>query len=869
MTTGTNERAGMALIGDRYLITDKLGEGGMGAVYRALDRNLDADVVIKLPLRSMLEDKDFAHRFEVEIRSLAKLSHPHIVKVTDVGLWDDLPFAVMQFLPGGSLEERRPAGPDGPTGTLDPKDLGRWLPGIAQALDYVHTRGYVHRDVKPANILFDAHGHSFLSDFGVVKVLASSADARTGKTVMTGAGMVVGTPEYMAPEIIMGEAFDGRADQYALAVTVYEMLAGVKPFEDETKTRILVLHTTKPPPPLCELCSWIPESLSNDVLRALAKDPKERYENCAVMAAQIIATVTTALANKPERIRFKCPSCGKSLRIAPNQVEQLRQIHRPIPCPQCQTLIPVTRKIAKSDERTSPLVATEGGTMVVTPQRPSGTFPTNLAPKSTPPTPLQGSTAVWSSGAVASGSNLQTGEAPAKLRSATVVERAKTVVERANTAVERPKTVAEVVPIRDLPQFATAKHDAIPSVRDAKPASVPLAVWIGIGGAVAVSVLGMAVLVFWLALQRSDNAGTESSKTTIALNSTVPKLAPLSAAPNRKSASASSTSNVMRSSDSSSRSSADNAPDAQETNEPSPVDSAPPSVSPSPPNAQGKSPGTRFPAPPRSQSASSPSTGGNTPESPAIDDDDAPPPGTNRTMSTLVSLRKIRENPQQFANQTAELDQLYCILAHSQRNDGTYGISVVDARLDLTAEKIVVQTRKNLETLDMDPEAARKFNEHERMTHPTAKAAAKKAAPITTADRLAVLTVKVIKSRGPAGESWTPRVVKLEFFKEFNFTIDKRAMKRLLHIAFRTVTITPSGAMEGLGNPDEWKRLERLGHVTLQMKKLFARFENDRNQARWMAISRQMDSMISQGIRNSIGTQAEMQRQARRAVGLP
>src|SRR5262249_13210690 len=153
--------------------------------------NLDADVVIKLPHRSMLDDPEFAKRFEIEIRSLAKLSHPHIVKVTDVGSCDGLPFAVMQHLPGGSLEDRRPAGADGCLVTLAPREAARWLPQVAAALDYVHARGYVHRDVKPGNILFDAQGHPFLSDFGVVKVLASSADARPGRTAMTGTGMVV------------------------------------------------------------------------------------------------------------------------------------------------------------------------------------------------------------------------------------------------------------------------------------------------------------------------------------------------------------------------------------------------------------------------------------------------------------------------------------------------------------------------------------------------------------------------------------------------------------------------------------------------------------------------------------------------------
>ena len=186
--TGSRDWTGLALANDRYLITAKLGEGGMGSVYRARDRNLDADVVVKVPRPAMLEDPEFANRFAREIRSLVKLSHPRIVKVTDVGARDGLPFAVMQYLPGGSLEERRPLRADGRPSPCDPADVPGWLTGIAQALDYVHSQGYVHRDVKPGNILFDAQGHSFLSDFGVAKVLASSAGAAASRTAMTGTG---------------------------------------------------------------------------------------------------------------------------------------------------------------------------------------------------------------------------------------------------------------------------------------------------------------------------------------------------------------------------------------------------------------------------------------------------------------------------------------------------------------------------------------------------------------------------------------------------------------------------------------------------------------------------------------------------------
>ncbi len=214
MPIGSHELEGLRLAHGRYWVTQKLAEGGMGTVYRAQDRNIDAEVVIKIPRQAMMEDPDFASRFTREIRSLVKLSHPHIVKVSDVGTFDGIPFAVMQFLPGGSLENRRPAGSDGVPYPCDPKSIPPWLETVAQALDYIHAQEYVHRDVKPGNILFDAEGQAFLSDFGVAKVLASAADKSPSKTAMSGTGMILGTPEYMAPELIMGEPFDGRVDQY-------------------------------------------------------------------------------------------------------------------------------------------------------------------------------------------------------------------------------------------------------------------------------------------------------------------------------------------------------------------------------------------------------------------------------------------------------------------------------------------------------------------------------------------------------------------------------------------------------------------------------------------------------------------------------
>ena len=269
----TDPKAGRKtrVLGDgRYVVRAKLGEGGMAVVYRAHDGNLDTDVVIKIPRPVLLADKEFKERFRREIRSLVTLSHPHIVKIHDVGEHNGVPFVVMQYLSGGSLEDRRKA----------LRTMKSWLPQICSALDFIHSKGYVHRDIKPGNILFDDNGNAYLSDFGIVKAMADAERSAQHDATLTRTGMVVGTPDYMAPEVIMGEAYDGRADQYSLAVMVHEMLAGEKPFAGPTPAAVMVKHTSDPPPSLTTINPQIRESMAATIVRALAKAPDERFANC-------------------------------------------------------------------------------------------------------------------------------------------------------------------------------------------------------------------------------------------------------------------------------------------------------------------------------------------------------------------------------------------------------------------------------------------------------------------------------------------------------------------------------------------------------------------------------------------------------------
>jgi serine/threonine protein kinase/WD40 repeat protein len=325
MTTETMNWVGLLLAGGRYQVKAKLGEGGMGFVYRARHRKLDTDVVIKVPRPALLQDPEFVARFTREIRALVKLEHPHVVKIIDVDDHEGVPFAVMSYLAGGSLEDRQPLGQDGKPLPTPADELGDWLEDVAEALDFVHKKGFVHRDVKPANILFDGQGNVYLSDFGVAK---AAAETRRGQVdaSLTGTGVVLGTPQYMAAEMALGAKYDGRVDQYALAVTVYEMLCGRVPFQGATAAAILLKQTSEQPKPVHLVCESVPKGVSDVVQKALAKDPSQRFPTCTAFAKAVVAAIVAspnqgrspAAARQTSRVPVvSCPACSKTHRLPP------------------------------------------------------------------------------------------------------------------------------------------------------------------------------------------------------------------------------------------------------------------------------------------------------------------------------------------------------------------------------------------------------------------------------------------------------------------------------------------------------------------------------------------------------------------------
>jgi serine/threonine-protein kinase len=265
-------------LGAQYELRRLLGRGGMGAVYLAYEPFLERSVAVKV-LTAEIGSHDARDRFLREARTAARLSHPHIVPLYTFGHVDDLPYYVMGYVDGESLESRLER-----QGRLDAEDARRVLRELADALDYAHQSGVVHRDVKPDNVLLDRiTGRAMLTDFGVAKQW-------TGADALTTTGIIVGTPQYMSPEQASGERnIDGRSDVYSLGVVAYRMVTGRLPFEGETFREVMVQHATKAPVPASRVVESLPLDLDAAISRALAKAPEDRWLSARQMSDALAA----------------------------------------------------------------------------------------------------------------------------------------------------------------------------------------------------------------------------------------------------------------------------------------------------------------------------------------------------------------------------------------------------------------------------------------------------------------------------------------------------------------------------------------------------------------------------------------------------
>jgi ABC-type oligopeptide transport system substrate-binding subunit len=245
------------LLNDRYRLDDELGQGGMGTVLRAFDTTLEREVAVKLVTGYEMETEGRA-RLLKEAKSIAQLNHPNIVTVYDAGEMDKSPYIVMELVEGSSLHEQPPD---------DLEALIRTAAQICLALEHAHERGIVHRDLKPENVLIDSEGSAKLMDFGIARSMTSR---------MTTEGRIEGTVFYMAPELALGQEYDGRADLYALGVMLYELTTGELPFQHGDPVAVISQHVHAPPVPPRAKDSEIPPGLDSLIVRLMEKDPDDR-----------------------------------------------------------------------------------------------------------------------------------------------------------------------------------------------------------------------------------------------------------------------------------------------------------------------------------------------------------------------------------------------------------------------------------------------------------------------------------------------------------------------------------------------------------------------------------------------------------------
>ncbi len=257
-----------------------IGQGGMGAVYLAQQSRPRRQVAVKvlMPMTPLNANQlaAFLERFRRETDAAASLEHSNIVPVHEYGERDGLAYLVMPYISGGTLRDEMER-----LETLPLEKVVRYLDQVAAALDFAHEHGVVHRDIKPANILMTTDGRLLLTDFGLVKIVA---EGQAPQARLTGVGVPVGTPDYMAPEQVIGEGVDGRADLYSLGVILYQMVTGTTPFQGETPMQIAAQHLQIPPPSPQMLRPDLPVEAEQVILRALAKRPAQRYATAKELA---------------------------------------------------------------------------------------------------------------------------------------------------------------------------------------------------------------------------------------------------------------------------------------------------------------------------------------------------------------------------------------------------------------------------------------------------------------------------------------------------------------------------------------------------------------------------------------------------------
>jgi len=425
------------VIAGRYRLDDVLGRGGMSEVWRAEDLELGRLVALKL----LAPDADRA-RFEREARAVASLAHPNITQVYDYGEWEGRPYMLLEYLGGGTLEERltdkKPLPDDEAFGIAA---------GVAAGLAHAHARGVVHRDLKPANVLFDDEGRPKLADFGIARMVA-------GEGTLTEAGTVLGTAAYISPEQAMGEPATAASDVYSFGVILYRLLTGRLPFESTDPMQLVMLHRDAPPPPLATYRDDAPAVLESTAMAALAKDPADRppdgsalLRELGVPTGTLTTAATTVLAGDATQV---LPAAAAVPAAAPAAADAY-----PPPPPQRSSRLPLIAAALL-------LLALGGGALAYAMTRSSSPATPGTASTFTLPSTKKHTTSAATTTAPPPSTTAQT-------TTAQTTTRAQTTTHQATTAPPPPTTTAP-------PPTTTAPP---PTTTAPPPTTVPTATTIG------------------------------------------------------------------------------------------------------------------------------------------------------------------------------------------------------------------------------------------------------------------------------------------------------------------------------------------------------------------------------------------------------
>jgi serine/threonine-protein kinase len=302
------------LLNDRFRLEEQIGAGGMSTVYRAYDTRLERWVAIKLMHRDISSDGDQLERFRREARAVARLNHPHVVRVIDFGEDDGRPYIVLELIEGETLKQRTRR-----VGRLSVDEAVAYAIEIGRALEAAHAERLVHRDVKPQNVLIDAEDRAKVTDFGIARSLEAHG--------LTATGRVLGTTDYISPEQALGQEVSEQSDVYSLGVVLYELLAGRPPYAAETQVAVAMRHVHEPMPDVQRVRPDVSASLAAVVDRATAKELGNRYASAADFVHDLEQVLAIEVARAGEATG-EATTVLRTLQEETNEIAPLR-LRRP------------------------------------------------------------------------------------------------------------------------------------------------------------------------------------------------------------------------------------------------------------------------------------------------------------------------------------------------------------------------------------------------------------------------------------------------------------------------------------------------------------------------------------------------------------